>query len=396
MERGAGREALKPGMILVLTGVMFLNLLGRTVFSPFLLVIEEEFALSHRASTQFFFLISLGYGIGMLASGYLSRKITYRGTICTAMLTGGICLVFIGLSRSLYQMRLALLFLGGGFGLYLPSGLAAVRETTSERNLGKAFSIHEIGPNLTLVLAPLYAQVFISRGSWRAGLLVLGVLCILYTPFVFLSMRGFRSSGEGYTLKNLSSILLSGRFWIMALFFSLAIGASLGAYSVLPAYLVTERGMDMRTVNTYIGISRVSGIAGLFFVGLLVGRFGVRRVLFVVMVLSGLITALLGLPVQRILLFALFLQPIIIVCFFPVALTQTAGMWPVRSYNIAISLMIPVSLVIGAGVIPMFMGVLGDAGRFGLGLELLGGLVFLCAWLVYLLKVGREPGKAPV
>jgi len=377
---------INVGTTLVLSGAVFLNLLVRTVFSPLLLAIEGDLGISHKEATQFFLLISAGYSAGMLGSGYVSQKVTHRGTIVLALSTGGACLLCISFLHSLHLIRIFLFLLGGGLGLYLPSGLATIREMTSERNLGKAFSIHEIGPNLSLILAPIYAQVFVANASWRLGLAVLGGACMLYSAVLFVLLRGFGGMGEGFTLKNLKSILLSGRFWIMVLFFCLAIGATLGVYSVLPTYLVVERGMPLRTVNTYIGISRISGIAAIFLIGLLTDRFGVKRVLFFVLALSGMTTALLGVPVRRVLLVSLFLQPIIIECFFPVALTQTASLWSKSSYNIAISFMIPSSIVIGGGVFPMLMGLLGEQGNFALGFWLLGAVIAGCAWLVFILK----------
>jgi NNP family nitrate/nitrite transporter-like MFS transporter len=377
---------INVGMTLILSGAVFLNLLVRTVFSPLLLVIEGDLGISHKEATQFFLLISTGYSAGMLCSGYVSPKVTHRGTIVLALSTGGACLLCISFLHSLHLIRIFLLLLGGGLGLYLPSGLATIREMTGERNLGKAFSIHEIGPNLSLILAPIYAQVFIANASWRLGLTMLGGTCMLYSAVLFVLLRGFGGTGQGVTLKNLKSILLSGRFWIMVLFFCLAIGATLGVYSVLPTYLVVERGMPLRTVNAYIGISRISGIGAIFLIGLLTDRFGVKRVLFFVLALSGVTTALLGVPVRRVLLGSLFLQPIIIECFFPVALTQTAAMWSKTSYNIAISLVIPFSLLIGGGVFPMLMGLLGEQGNFALGFWLLGAIIAGCAGIVFALK----------
>jgi NNP family nitrate/nitrite transporter-like MFS transporter len=386
MHRKAGGKDIDVKTAMFLVGAVFLNLLVRMVFSPLLIVMEADLGISHKEATQFFLLISAGYSIGMLCSGYVSPKLTHRGAITLALGTGGVCLICISFFRSLHLIRFFLFILGGGLGLYLPSGLATIRETTGARSLGKAFSIHEIGPNLSLIFAPLYAQAFIAYGSWRLGLAVLGGTCVLYSGVLFVSLRGVGGAGEGVTLKNLKSILISGRFWIMVLLFCLAIGAQLGVYSVLPAYLVAERGMPLRTVNRYIGISRISGIGAIFLIGLLTDRFGAKRVLFSVMVLSGLTTALLGFSVRQVLFFSVFLQPIIIECFFPVALTETAVMWPKDSYNIAISLVIPSALLIGGGVFPMLMGLLGERGNFALGFGLLGAVIAGCAGLLFLLR----------
>jgi NNP family nitrate/nitrite transporter-like MFS transporter len=379
------RAQLNMRPLLILSGAMFLSLLARTVFSPLLLVIEGDLGISHKAATQFFLFISVGYSAGMLLSGYLSALLTHRYTIVTAFLTAGISLCCTAFTTSLNAIRLLLLLLGGGAGLYTPSGLAMIMISNDESNLGKAFSIHEIGPNLSLILAPIYAQLFLSNSSWRMGLLILGALCIVHAAVVLIALRDFRGSGEGFTPVNLRNILLSSRFWIMMLFFCLAIGATLGVYSVLPTYLVVERGMGLRLVNSLVGISRVSGIAILFLVGILVDRVGVKWLLAASIALTGLTTAFLSLPAKSVLLVALFLQPIFIESFFPVALTETANLWPRSSYNVAISLMLPSSLLIGGGVVPSLLGVLGERGSFALGFFVMGAVITVCSVFTFML-----------
>jgi len=50
----------------------------------------------------------------------------------------------------------------------------------------------------------------------------------------------------------------------MILFFTLGIGGTLGVYSMIPLYLVSERGMERTWVNTLFGLSRVLMIGGAF------------------------------------------------------------------------------------------------------------------------------------
>jgi len=388
------RDRINVGLVLILSGAMFLNLLARTVFSPLLLAIEEDLGISHKTATQFFLFISAGYSIGMLGSGYLSPRLTHRYTIIAALLVGGVSLFCVAILNSLNLIRLFLFLLGCGMGLYLPSGLAIITETNQERNLGKAFAIHEIGPNLSLILAPIFAQAFLGGSRWRLSLAVLGVLCFLQSAVILVFLRDVKGSGEGYTPANLKSILLSSRFWIMMIFFCLAIGASLGVYSVLPAFLVSERGMGLPLVNSLVGISRISGLVIIFLAGLLVDRFGVKWLLATIIALTGVTTVLLSIQMKPVLLAAVFLQPIFVESFFPIALTMTAGMWPKRSYNVAISLMIPVSLLVGGGVIPSLLGILGERGSFATGFSVMGAVVTVCTFLVFLLDGtrGRKNG----
>jgi MFS family permease len=390
----SNRDRINVGLLLILSGAMFLSLLARTVFSPLLLAIEEDLGISHKTATQFFLFISAGYSAGMLGSGYVSTRLTHRYTMVAALLIGGVSLFCVALFNSLNLIRLFLFLLGGGMGLYLPSGLATITETNSERNLGKAFAIHEIGPNISLILAPIFAQAFLGGSRWRLSLAVLGVLCFIQSAVILVFLHDVKGSGEGYTLANLKSILLSSRFWIMMIFFCLAIGAALGVYSVLPAFLASEHGMEFRLVNSLVGISRISGLVIIFLAGILVDRFGVKWLLAAIIALMGVTTVLLSFRMKPVLLAAVFLQPIFVESFFPIALTMTAGMWPKKSYNVAISLMIPASILIGGGVIPSLLGILGEHGSFATGFWILGVVVTVCTFLVFLLdgSGGRKNG----
>lgn len=56
--------------------------------------------------------------------------------------------------------------------------------------------------------------------------------------------RGVGFSGETPSAKTLRVLLTEPSFWIMMALFSMGIGASLGVYTMLPLYLVAERGLE--------------------------------------------------------------------------------------------------------------------------------------------------------
>jgi NNP family nitrate/nitrite transporter-like MFS transporter len=67
--------------------------------------------------------------------------------------------------------------------------------------------------------------------------------------------------------------------WIMSLLWIFAAGSSLGVYSILPLYLIKERGIDYYFANTLFGISRVGGIIVPILIGFLIDRYGYRTML---------------------------------------------------------------------------------------------------------------------
>jgi len=60
------------GPILFLTTIFFLNFIGRIVFAPLMPSIENDLGLDHTEAGSIFLLISLGYFISLLGSGFVS------------------------------------------------------------------------------------------------------------------------------------------------------------------------------------------------------------------------------------------------------------------------------------------------------------------------------------
>ena len=73
---------MKKIFILILFwGLWFLNFSSRTILSPLLPVIEDEFTISHALAGGLFFFLSIGYATAVLLSGLLCVRIGHKRTI---------------------------------------------------------------------------------------------------------------------------------------------------------------------------------------------------------------------------------------------------------------------------------------------------------------------------
>jgi NNP family nitrate/nitrite transporter-like MFS transporter len=72
-----------------------------------------------------------------------------------------------------------------------------------------------------------------------------------------------------------------------------------------------------------------------------------------------------------------FLHPWIAACFFPAGFAALSSIGPPGASHVAVSLTLPVSTLLAGGVIPTGIGFMGDAGFFGMGIALFGGLTLL-------------------
>jgi NNP family nitrate/nitrite transporter-like MFS transporter len=371
-------------LLSLLTGIFFLNILLRVVLAPLLPVIEKDLGIGHAVAGSLFMMIALGYATGLFGSGFVSAHLTHRRTIVIAAVAGGCALFFIAASHSLWAIRLGLVSLGVATGLYLPSGMTTITAAIRSVHWGKAIAFHEFAPSFAFILAPFIVEGLLLLCRWQEILVLIGASSfILGLVFLRLAPSG-DFKGEAPTLVGKPA------FWIMVVLFSLAIGSSLGLYSMMPLYLVAERGIDRELANMLVGLSRIP----LLIMGLVSGwisdRIGPKPTITVAILFIGLMTILLGLLPGRWVLLMVFLQPMLTVSFFPAGFTILSRIVPPRARNLSVSLTMFIAYLIGAGFLPTILGIFGDKGAFSAAFILVGSLMLLSVLLLPRLVLTEE------
>ena len=372
--------------VFFLGGIVFFNFLSRLIFSPLLLTIEKDLNLNHAQAGSLFLLISIGYSITMFLSGFVSSRISHRKTILLSALISGLSFFVISSSSTLIGIKIGLVTLGIGCGFYFPSGIAIITSLIEAKKLGKALGLHELGPNLAYVLAPVIAELFLGFTSWRIILMVLGSANLLMAVVFGFFGQGGHFPGEAPRLRNLRKMLSQTSFWIIIIFFSFAAAGTIGVYSIIPTYLVVERGMEQATANTLISISRISVLFVILLAGYLVDRVGTKLSIGIIMVTAGVATILLGLTTNLGLIIIVLIQPVLISSFFPAGFAAISKIAPPRMHNLAVSVILPFSVLFGGGIVPATLGFLGEYSSFSIGFVLLGGLTMTSVVIPFFLK----------
>ena len=390
----AGSEATffrsQIGPILFLAGIFFLNFLGRIILAPLLPTIEKDLGLGHSEAGSLFLLISMGYFISLLGSGFVASRLMHKRTIIFSATAIGIALLVISSSNSLLGISTGLVLLGLAAGLYLPSGISTLTSLISPGQWGKALAIHELAPNLAFVAAPLISEVLLQWFSWRGILAVMGIASMVAGMTFGRFGTGGKFPVDAPSVTSVRTILAKPAFWIMTILFSLAITGSLGVYAMLPLYLVTERSMDQYWANTLVAVSRVSGLGMAFLAGWATDRFGARKIMAAVFLLTGTMTFLLGVTKGYWLVLIVFAQPMLAVCFFPAGFAALSCIGPSSSRNVAVSLTIPLAFLIGAGAIPAGLGIMADTVSFAFGFALVGVFILMGFLLSLTLQLPAE------
>ena len=369
----AFRDRLPP--LLLLTSIFFVNFLARIVLAPLMPAVESDLGLSHAEAGSFFLLVSLGYFTTILASSFITSRLTHKQTIISSNIALGFALLVTSFSTGLWGMRLGLIMVGMAAGPYIPSSIATLTTLIKSRDWGKAISIHELAPNLSFVLAPLVCEAVLYWFSWRTVFMVLGITAFLLAGVFARFGRGGEFHGEFVGYASIHKFFSKPSFWIMVVLFSLGISSTLGVYTMLPLYLVTDHGMERNWANTLIGLSRIAGVATTLVGGWATDRIGPKQILRVVFLMTGLLTIFIGFASSSWISVAVFLQPLVAVCFFPAGLAALSMVSSPKERNIMVSLTVPIAFLMGGGASPTLIGFVGDVSSFGPGIALVGGLI---------------------
>jgi NNP family nitrate/nitrite transporter-like MFS transporter len=389
----AGSLRCHLGPLLFLVLIFFLNFTARIILAPFLPIIERELEISHGQAGSFFFLISAGYVIGLMASGFCAARTTHKFIIVSSTVGIGLALLVVPSAAGLWAIRFGLSTVGLAAGLYMPSAIAAITTLVERPHWGKAIAIHELAPNLAFFVAPFLAELFLRWSTWRKALVVLGVACITLGLAYYRFGREGQFRGESPASKAFALLMRTPAFWFMLVLFALGVSASVGVYAMLPLYLVSERGMDQSWTNTVVALSRSYGPV----LGLLGGwasdRLGPKKTIFGSLGFTGLITVLLGLISNHWIGSTVLFQPLLAVWFFPAAFAVLAAITRPEARNLAVAFAVPLGYMIGGGVIPTFIGIMGDAGSFATGFVAVGVLIASGAALSLLLRLPDLPRR---
>ena len=367
--------------------IVFLNLFSRSLVAPLLVELENAFHISHAGASRFFFVISIGYAVALIFSGYVNAAIHHKGSIILSITIIGLGQIIIGLADSLGTVYVALLLMGIGAGFYAPSGVATITSFVHPDNWGRALSLHEIGPNLGFVAAPLWATLLTFFLPWRGVFLITGGICILIALLYTRYLDVGRFPGEAPSFARLGLIVRERSFWIIAILFLFAAGGVQGTYALMPAYLITEVGMEAAKANNLVSLSRIPPLFMIMTVGYLYDRFGAVRTLFGLLLLSGLSVTFLGFARGGAVTTAVFIQPMCTAMFFPAGLTVLSAIGPPAARNLLFSTMFVFISVFAMGVVPLFFGYMGDYFSFTLGFILFGLATLLVTPLVFKLRV---------
>ena len=181
--------------------------------------------------------------------------------------------------------------------------------------------------------------------------------------------RGGKDKGEQPRFQLVHKIIHRPSFWIMAILFTVSIGSTMGAYTMMPLFLVSEMRMERGWANTLISLSRTFAIVVVLFSGLLTDRIGPKRALMAFLTATGVFTLLLGLtsgPITTPIL--LFVQAAAPSCLFPINFMILSMIFPPQLRSLGVSWVVFLGYLFGGRGSPVGHRLLGRSLFFFIGI----------------------------
>ncbi|MCC8193735.1 MAG: MFS transporter [Deltaproteobacteria bacterium] len=394
---GAGNTAPDKPFGAVLPWVLFVsfvfvvNYLTRAFFGPLLPGIEDEFAITHAASTRFLFYMSIGYTASMLLSGPACAVIKPRVLVAASLIFGGLVFQLMAIAHSIVVLSLLFVVFGLMSGQYFNAGMSVLRSLVRQNQWSKAVSVHELGPNVGFLLAPLAAEFGSTHFGWRGTVSYMGWMSVAAgLAFFFFSRGGDEPVGGSVSLKRMATVARKRTLWLFAWFVGLAIAGQFAPFSILSMHMVEERALSSDTAALLVSLSRLSMPFGALIGGVLSARFGTRKTLIACFSIYALSLFAMGLPFLTPFIIGMFVQPLFTAMAFPALFTMVAEVFPLRRQPIALGLGVPAGSFFGIGVMPGILGLFGDHVGFAAGFLAMGAIAAASLFLLRFVPVYDE------
>jgi len=376
---------MKKYLIIIFWLLWFLNFSSRIILSPLLPVIEDEFALNHATAGSLFLCMSIGYTVSLFMSGLVSSYIGQKRAIIYSFVIMIFVLISFKFAHSFIHIAILSFLIGLTSGFYQPCGIPLLTKIYGNKNWGKVIGFHETAASVSLLSIPLLVAFFIQFIPWDSFFLLLGFVCVLVIIIFGMSSPDHRSRKSGKN--NYSSILCRKDFWIIGTLWSIMGMAAFGIYSIVPLFLVKEKGIALEMSNTLFGISRIGGMLSTFLIGFIIDRYSVKKIIFLLILLTGLST--IGISIAKpfwLVVGMLFIQASLCVAFYPAALIIISKITDFGERSTFTGATVAMAALFALGLSPVALGAAADRWNFQTGILILGIITTLSCGLIKSLK----------
>jgi NNP family nitrate/nitrite transporter-like MFS transporter len=367
--------------LLFLWYLWFINFTVRSIFAPILPLIEDEFVISHAKATSIFIFQSIGFALSVLLSGFYSGRFGYKKTILSSLLISSMAFFLIPFVKIFLVFYVFAFVLGFATGLYLPAAISLITEYFSEKDWGKSIAIHDSAASIAIFGTPLIAIFLLHFFKWRGIIEVFAVVFLASAVVFFFISEEVKVRYSG-TKAPFGDLIRKRSLWTIGVVVLFGAGANMGIYQITPLYLTKELLLSIDYANTILGISRFGGIGVAILCGFLADKISLRKIMFIMMLVTGILTVLIGVAPVKFVVIVFLLQTLFVTGIFPLSFVLIARTFGRETRGMATSLVLTVATVFGSGVMSYLLGLSGDLISFRFGISILGIFVILSSLLL--------------
>jgi NNP family nitrate/nitrite transporter-like MFS transporter len=367
--------------LLFLWYLWFINFTVRAIFAPILPLIEDEFVISHAKATSIFIFQSIGFAVSVLLSGFYSGRFGYKKTILSSLLISSLAFLLIPFVKIFLVFYVFAFVLGFATGLYLPAAISLITEYFSEKDWGKSIAIHDSAASIAIFGTPLIAIFLLHFFKWR-GIFEVFVVVFLASAVVFFFISEEVKVRYSGTKAPFGELIRKRSLWTIGVVVLFGAGANMGIYQITPLYLTKELLLSIDHANTILSISRFGGIGVAILCGFLADKMSLRKIIFIMMLVTGILTVLIGVAPVKFVVIVFLLQTLFVTGIFPLSFVLIARTFNRETRGMATSLVLTVATIFGSGVMSYLLGLSGDLIGFRFGISILGIFVILSSLLL--------------
>ncbi|MEO6920970.1 MAG: MFS transporter [Collimonas sp.] len=208
----------------------------------------------------------LGYSLMQLPGGWLSDRFGSRPVIVVSILLWSIFTGVTGVAWSLTSMVLIRFVFGLGEGAFPAASVKGVAEVFSKEERPKMSALLMSSNYVGSMLAPLIVAPMIIHFGWRNVFHYMGIAGLFFSAayWFFIKPAKARSVGQGSAAgkkkidkEAFRNLLKTPLMWkIVAVWFGLSV-VNKGLDSWMPTYLMTQRGLDLKSVGLLLPLPYV-------------------------------------------------------------------------------------------------------------------------------------------
>ncbi len=373
--------------VVFVTFMFFCNYMARSTLSPLLAYIEADLNISHSQSTSWLLAQGFGFASTQIFTGYLVSCVSPRFVVGFSTIGLGSVFLFIPFIDNFYYLWGLFFIFGMICGVYLGAGIAVLGTLVPKQDWGKAIGIHELGPNVGFIVIPIIAQAVLLFAKWYAVFFLVGIMSIVAGISFLLLCKGGYTLSEKPSFKSNFSLLKQRNTWVFCLLMTVGLCGEFAVYSVLQIFLVGAQNFSPEKANTWLLLSRICTPIFVILGGIIADRLSSKIVISIGFLAHSVALILMGFgQTELVVLVGVNIQPLCIAFVFPSIFKLIAEHIHILKQPALLSMIMPLSALIGIGLTPWILGVCGQYISFGVGFLLIVALSLACIAALFIMK----------